>query len=148
MAEIQPIQVQTHQLFNPTSSYMIYVVTIVLPIMMQLFILMMTIYAIGIEIKEKSSRLWFREADKSILVAITGKLLPYTLIFMILMMFQNMVLYRIVQVPMNTGMGWMMLGSLLFVLSYQAIGVRRLAACDEACSQSGCILWNSGSYTL
>ena len=123
MSQVQPIQLSTHQLFNPTANYSVYISTIVLPIMLQLFILMMTVYSIGIEIKERTSHEWLRMADKSIFTALTGKLLPYTVIFFFVMMFQNFMLYKVMHVPMNTSPGWLMLGSLLFVLAYQAIGI-------------------------
>ncbi len=123
MAQVQPVQLNTHQLFNPTSNYSVYISTIVLPIMLQLFILLMTVYSIGIEIKERTSREWLQTSGKSIVTALTGKLLPYTVIFFILMMFQNFMMYRVMQVPVHTSAGWLMLSSLLFVLAYQAIGV-------------------------
>lgn len=123
LAQVQPIQLNTHQLFNPTANYSVYISTIVLPIMLQLFILLMTVYSIGIEIKERTSHEWLRLSDKSIFKAITGKLLPYTVIFFVVMMFQNFILYKVMQIPMNTSLGWLMLGSLMFVLSYQAIGI-------------------------
>lgn len=123
MSQVQPIQVSTHQLFNPLANYSVYIATIVLPIMLQLFILLITVYSIGIEIKEKTSHEWLHYSNKSIYVALSGKLLPYTVIFFLVMMFQNFVLYKILQVPMHTSIGWLMFGSLLFVLAYQAIGV-------------------------
>ncbi|HNX42961.1 MAG TPA: ABC transporter permease [Bacteroidales bacterium] len=123
MAQVQPIQLNMHLLFNPRANYTVYVTTIILPIMMQIFILMMTVYSIGIEIKERTSREWLKLSDKSIVVALTGKLLPYTIIFLILMMFQNFMLYKVMAVPMNGGVGWIILSSFLFVLSYQAIGI-------------------------
>jgi ABC-2 type transport system permease protein len=123
LSQVQPIQLNTHQLFNPTASYPVYISTIILPIMLQLFILLMTVYSIGIEIKEGTSREWLRLSDKSVFIALTGKLLPYTIIFFLVMMFQNFMLYKVMQIPMNTSIGWLMLGSLMFVLAYQAIGV-------------------------
>ncbi len=123
MAQVQPVQVSTHQLFNPTANYAVYIATIVLPIMLQLFILLITVYSIGIEIKEKTSHEWLHYSNKSIYVALSGKLLPYTVIFFVVMMFQNFVLYKILQVPMHTSIGWLMFVSLLYVLAYQAIGV-------------------------
>ena len=123
LAQVQPIQLNTHQLFNPTANYPVYISTIVLPIMLQLFILLLTVYSIGIEIKERSSHEWLKLSDKSMFVALTGKLLPYTVIFFIVMMFQNFMLYKVMQIPMQTSIGWLMLGSLMFVLAYQAIGV-------------------------
>jgi len=123
MSQVQPVQLITHQLFNPTANYTVYISTIVLPIMLQLFILLMTVYSIGIEIREKSSREWLRLSNKSIFVALTGKLLPYTVMFFLVMMFQNFMLYKVMQVPMQTSIGWLAAGSLLFVLAYQAIGI-------------------------
>jgi len=123
MSQVQPIQLTTHQLFNPTASYPAYITTIILPIMLQLFILLMTVYCIGIEIKERTSREWLHLSDKSIVIALTGKLLPYTIIFFFVMMFQNFMLYKVMQIPMHTSMGWLMLGSFIFVLAYQAIGI-------------------------
>ena len=69
------------------------------------------------------NREWLRLSNKSIATALAGKLLPYTVLFFTVMMFQNFMLYRVLQVPMNTSLGWLMLSSLLFVLSYQAVGV-------------------------
>ncbi len=123
MSQVQPIQLSTHQLFNPTASYPAYITTIILPIMLQLFILLMTVYSIGIEIKERTSREWLHLSDKSIVIALTGKLLPYTIIFFLIMMFQNFMLYKVMQIPMHSSLGWLMLGSLMFVLAYQAIGL-------------------------
>lgn len=123
ISQIQPVQLNTHLLFNPTANYPTYVTSIILPIMMQIFILLMTVYSIGIEIKERTSREWLKASNKSVTVALIGKLLPYTVIFLILMMFQNFMLYKVLMVPMNAGIGWILLSSLLFVLAYQAIGI-------------------------
>ena len=123
LSQVQPVQLNTHQLFNPTASYPVYISTIILPIMLQLFILLMTVYCIGIEIKESTSHEWLRLSDKSMVIALTGKLLPYTIIFFFVMMFQNFMLYKVIHIPMHTSFGWIMAGSLMFVLSYQAIGV-------------------------
>ncbi len=123
MSQIQPVQVNTHQLFNPVTNYSTYLSTIVIPIMLQLFILLITVYSIGIEIRERTSREWLHTSGKSVFVALTGKLLPYTFIFFILMMFQNFLMYKVLQIPMHSSIGWLMLSSLMFVLSYQAIGI-------------------------
>jgi len=123
MSQVQPIQRSTHLLFNPTITYSVYLSTIVMPIMMQIFILLMTVYSIGIEIKEKTSHEWLRYSNKSVVTALTGKLLPYTVIFFIGMMFQNFILYKVLMVPMNSNLAWLMLSSLLFVLAYQALGI-------------------------
>lgn len=123
MASVQPIKFDAHMLFNPETNYPVYVTSIMLPIMLQLFILMITVYSIGIEIKERTSHEWLKMADKSMVVALAGKLLPYTVIFMVLMTFQNLLLYRVLMVPLHVNIAWMIFASGLFVLAYQAIGV-------------------------
>lgn len=123
MAQVQPVSLNTHLLFNPWSNYSVYVTSIVLPVMLQIFILLMTVYSIGIEIKEKTSREWLRTSGKSVVVALTGKLLPYTAIFFIVMMFQNFILYKVLGIPMHTNAGWLVLISLIYVIAYQAVGI-------------------------
>lgn len=123
LAAIQPIKPDVHLLFNPETSYQVYVTTIMLPIMLQIFILMITVYSIGIEIKERTSREWLRMADKSVLIALSGKLLPYTVIFFILTLFSNFLLFGVLMIPVNTSVVYLVLLSLVFVLTYQAIGV-------------------------
>lgn len=123
LSQVQPVRVSTHLLFNPTSNYAVYITSIALPIMLQIFILLMTVYSIGVEIKEKTSHDWLRLSDKSVAVALAGKLLPYTAMFFIVMMFQNFILYKMMHIPLHTSIGWLMAGSLLFVLSCQAVGV-------------------------
>lgn len=91
--------------------------------MLQLFILLMTVYCIGIEIKECTSHEWLHLSDKSVVIALIGKLLPYTIIFFITMMFQNFLLYKVMQIPVYKSLGWLMFASLMYVLAYQAIGV-------------------------
>ena len=123
MAEVQPIYVDAHMLGNPWTNYGIYLSNILLPGVMQLMIIMMTVFVIGVELKEKTSHEWLKTANNNMFVALTGKLLPYTLIFGLLGLFSNVLLYRYLHFPMNSGIGWMFLATILFVVAYQAIGV-------------------------
>lgn len=123
MAEIQPIAVDSHLLGNPWTNYGIYLTNLLLPGIMQLMIIMMTVFVIGVELKDKTSHQWLENAGNNMFVALTGKLLPYTFIFGLLALFSNVLLYRYLHFPMNSSIGWMFLTSILFVLAYQAIGV-------------------------
>jgi ABC-2 type transport system permease protein len=123
ISQVQPIQLSTHQLFNPTTSYNVYISTVILPIMLQLFILLITVYSIGIEIKESTSHEWLRLSDKSVVIALIGKLLPYTITFFFILMFQNFMLFKVMQIPIYKSPGWLMLVSLILVLAYQAVGI-------------------------
>lgn len=123
MAEIQPITIDSHLLGNPWANYGIYLTNILLPGVMQLMIIMMTVFVIGVELKEKTSHEWLENGGNNMFVALTGKLLPYTFIFGLLALFSNVLLYRFLHFPINSSIGWMFLASILFVLAYQAIGV-------------------------
>lgn len=123
MGIIQPVNIDTHLIGNPWANYGVYLLNVLLPGVLQLMILMLTIYAVGTELKHKTSKAWLEVADNSMFGALTGKLLPQTIIFTLLGFAGDFLLYRYVQYPMNSGIGWMLLATFLYVLAYQAMGV-------------------------
>jgi len=122
MGIIQPISLDTHLIGNPWANYGVYLLNVLLPGVLQIMILMLTVFAIGVELKEKTSRLWLRTADNSMFAALMGKLMPYTIIFTILGIIGNMLLYWYMGYPMNSHIGWMFLTTFLYVMAYQAVG--------------------------
>jgi len=122
MGVIQPISLDTHLIGNPWANYGVYLLNVLLPGVLQIMILMLTVFAIGVELKEKTSRLWLRTADNSMFAALMGKLMPYTVIFTILGIVGNMLLYWYMGYPMNSHIGWMFLTTFLYVMAYQAVG--------------------------
>lgn len=123
MGIVQPIAIDTHLIGNPHANYGVYLLNILLPGVLQLMILMMTIFAIGVEFKERTSAGWLENANQSIFAAVTGKLLPYTLIFFSMGLISNILLYKYMQYPLHSSIGWMFLNTFLFVVAYQAIGI-------------------------
>lgn len=123
MGIIQPIALDTHLIGNPWASYGTYLLNVLLPSVLQLMILMMTVFAIGVELKERTSHEWLGNAGNSIFAALTGKLLPYTVLFTILGIIGNVLLYSYMRYPLNSSIGWMFLDTFLLVLSTQAIGI-------------------------
>lgn len=122
MGIIQPISLDTHLIGNPWANYGVYLLNVLLPGVLQIMILMLTVFAIGVELKEKTSRLWLRTADNSMFAALMGKLMPYTIIFTILGIIGNMLLYWYMGYPMNSHIGWMFLTTFLYIMAYQAVG--------------------------
>ena len=49
-----------------------------------LLIFMVTVYSIGVEIKDRTAREWLRMSNNSIYIALAGKLLPHTVVFFIM----------------------------------------------------------------
>jgi len=118
-----PVVLDTHVLYNPFVSYEYFITTSMLPIMLQMFVLLMSIYAIGIELKEHTAGEWLSMAGGKAWVAITGKLLPYTLIFWAVAIFMNMLIFRYLHTPLKGGAFIIFISTLLYVLSYQAVGI-------------------------
>lgn len=123
MGTIQPVALDTHLIGNPLANYGIYLLNVLLPGVLQIMVLMLTIYAIGTELKYKTSKTWLFTADNSMLAALTGKLMPQTIIFTLLGMISNVLLYRYMHYPLHSDIGWMFLTTFLFVIAYQAIGI-------------------------
>lgn len=118
-----PIKVDVHQLFNPYLNYTYFLVSAFLPTMMQIFIFVMTIYVIGVELKEGTAHEWYTTAGGHVLKALTGKLLPYIVIFLCLSFFMHYFLFRLLGVPFRGGFIRITLSGLLFVLACQAAGI-------------------------
>ncbi|MDO9680643.1 MAG: ABC transporter permease [Bacteroidales bacterium] len=123
MGRIQPIVIDTHQIGNPWANYGVYLINVLLPGILQLVILLMTVYPIGLELKNKSSREWLAESNGSLAVALSGKLLPYSVIFIILGLAGNVLLYKFTGFPMNGSLLRFSAATVLFVLAHQAIGI-------------------------
>ena len=80
-ARLSPITVDTFPLNNPWISYAIYLASILMPAFVFMFAMFTATYSISQETKEKTAADWLRRSNDSIVLALLGKLLPQTLIF-------------------------------------------------------------------
>lgn len=120
---VQPIAIDTHQIANPQANYNVYLSNVLLPGVLQLLVIMFTIYSIGVEIKQNTTREWLSTGNGSVLASLTGKLLPHTLLFTVLGLMGVFLLYKVMNFPMNGSIVWMSLAMFLFVLAHQSIGI-------------------------
>lgn len=123
MAFLQPIVIDTHPLKNPWLNYSVYLCNTLVPGVLMIMIFMITVYSIGVEIKDRTAREWLRMGNNSIYISLAGKLLPHTIIFFIMGIFYNTYLYGILSFPHNSGILPMIFATLLFILASQACGV-------------------------
>ena len=123
VAFLQPIVIDSHILNNPWLNYSVYLSNTIIPGILMLLIFMTTIYTIGSEIKGNTQKEWMQMADNSVTLALSGKLLPQTLIFFIMATFYNVYLYGFLHYPCNSGILPMLLTGLLLVLASQAFGI-------------------------
>ncbi|WP_319504527.1 ABC transporter permease [Bacteroides graminisolvens] len=123
MAFLQPIVIDTHPLNNPWLNYSVYLCNTLLPGILMLMIFMITVYSIGVEIKDRTAREWLRTGNNSIYISLVGKLLPHTVIFTIMGIFYNVYLYGYLHFPCNSGIFSMIFATLFLVLASQSLGV-------------------------
>jgi ABC-2 type transport system permease protein len=123
MAFLQPIVIDTHPLNNPWLNYSIYLTNTIVPGILMLLIFMITVYSIGVEIKERTAREWLKKSNDSIYIALAGKLIPQTAVFFIVGIFYNVYLYGFLHFPCNSGILPMLLATFCLILASQCCGV-------------------------
>jgi len=128
MGILQPIVADTHLIGNPWANYGTYLLNVIIPAIFSLAILIMTVFPIGVEFKERTSRAWLINADSSMFAALTGKLLPYTLIFTTIGLIGNMLLYKFMHYPLSSSIWWMFLATFMLVIASQCVGVLFIGA--------------------
>jgi len=120
---IQPIHLETHSLFNPYVNYAYYLVTALLPVMLLMFVITSAIFTVGNELKEGTAQDWYHTAGDSVIVALTGKLLPYSIVYIIEAFLMNTILFVFMDAPLNGNLFIVFMSTIFFVYAYQAMGV-------------------------
>jgi len=123
MHRIQPVAIESHLLANPWGNYSVYLVSTVLPGILGLIALMLTIFAIGFELKQKTSREWLATAGGNYTVAMIGKLIPYTVIYQVLGIVCHLMLYNIAGFPVLGSHMRLLFGLLLFIMAMEILGI-------------------------
>ena len=123
MHRIQPLAIEGHMIANPWGNYSVYLVSTILPGILGLICLMLTIFAIGFELKMRTSHAWLKAAGGNYTVAMIGKLIPYTLIYIILGVGCHIILYRFTGFPVYGSHSRLMFGLLLFIFAMEGLGI-------------------------
>lgn len=123
MSDIQPIVVKDHIIGNPWLNYSVYLNSNMLPGILQLLIMQITSYAIGIEIKRRSHKDWLSCAGGSIYIAVFGKFITHSFFFLITGMTALSLMYGFANFPLNSGFFPMALAMLFFIWAAQALGI-------------------------
>ena len=88
-----------------------------------MIVLLVTVYAVGSEIKFRTGDDWLRTAGMNVFSAVAGKLLPYTVIFVLISVLANYVLFGVMRIPFSCGFWPLNLTSALFVVATQCLAV-------------------------
>lgn len=118
-----PVKAQNHPLYNPDLDYSVYLSNPFFFIFFQVIVLLTTVYAVGSEIKFRTGNEWLKTANMNMLTALLGKLLPYTVIFSLMSVLANYVMFGLMDIPFSCGFWPLNLTSVLFVISSQALAV-------------------------
>ncbi|GHU94763.1 membrane protein [Bacteroidia bacterium] len=126
MGHVQPIATDLHTPANPWNSYSIYLSTILSPCLLCVLILLATVYAMGIDIKRDGAQ-WLNAAGGSVAKAVIGKLLPYTLLFSLIVCAGNILFFKYLHFPCNGSFFAMQVAGVAMVIACQAIAVFMLS---------------------
>ncbi|MCR5710968.1 MAG: ABC transporter permease [Prevotella sp.] len=139
---LQPIKVDLHQIANPWSSYNAYLSTMMVPGIIMLFILLISAYSIGTELKFATGKRWMELADNNVTVALLGKFLPQTIIWLAIVYGYEWYVFYHLGFP-HLGSPWMLvLLGLMQVLASQGFGIFAFGLMPSLrMSMSICSLW-------
>lgn len=146
---LQPVAIDLHPVNNPEINYNVYLSATLIPACLLLFIFLITAYSIGTELKFNRSKEWMKNADNNIVVALWGKMLPQTLVFVAIMCLYLLYIYHFMQFPHAGGVGSMLLLAFLSVLGAQGFGIFAFGLMPSLrMSMSICSLWAALSFSV
>ncbi|MCM1223025.1 MAG: ABC transporter permease [Lachnospiraceae bacterium] len=120
---VQPVVIDSVGIGNPWINYSYYLTPSFTFGCLGLIIMIFTVYTITVEIKHGTSVDWLSQAGGSINVALAGKLLPQTVIYIVVSLCIEAILFRYLHFPMSGALGWLLLATAIFVPACQSFAV-------------------------
>lgn len=114
-----PINIQARGIHNPGLNYAIYLCNSFIPGVLELMIFLVTCFSLGQEIKYGTSRKLLMMAKGSIVRALAAKLLPQTIIWIVIAIFMESWLFKINGYPVYGSWFWLTVSEIMFVLACQ-----------------------------
>lgn len=118
----QPIPLQAHALFNPAFDYVHFLLAALIPTVLQIIAAAATAYAISLDFGPGRYPQVLMRMAGGVLPAMLGKILPYTVVFLLILGLSDIALYGWLAVPLRGSLWLMATGALFFVLAVQSIG--------------------------
>jgi ABC-2 type transport system permease protein len=122
-AAAEPVRVDARLLFNPGVSYAVGVGLLLIVALMQIVAGISTIYVVGRELSDRTAGEWLEAAGGSAVVAWIGKLAPYVIWDLLLMLVLVGGFVTWFHMPVLGNLGVLMVGALAFSLASKALGV-------------------------
>ena len=154
---LQPIVIDSHPIHNPSLNYSVYLSNVIVPGLLGLFILFVTVFGIGSEIKEETGDELLDIASlggrcgrhHAAFNALFGKLMAQGLVFHLVGWSLILCFYGYLQFPCYCGIPTMLLVMSLFVCACQGLGV--LMICSLPTLRMGlsfASLWGVLSFSI
>ena len=96
---LQPVVIDSHQIANPWGSYNVYLTTALVPGIFMLFMMLLSAYSLGMELKFDTGKEWVKMADGNMVVAILGKYLVHFLVFLTVVFIFQFYIYGVLDFP-------------------------------------------------
>lgn len=120
---LMPIMEDDFPIYNQNRNYTIYLSPPFFFILLQILVLLVTTYAIGSERKYGTGGDWLQSAGGNIGIAVLGKLLPSTIIFICISVLANWVFFGWMQIPLPGSLWAMNLAAILLIVASQALAL-------------------------
>lgn len=146
---LQPIAIDMHAVRNPWTNYNFYLTTMLVPGCMMLFIFLITPYSFGTELKFNRAKKLLAISGENTWTMLLGKLLPQTLIFLVMFYIYSFYTYGLLGFPHEGGTWHILLLGLLAVTASQGFGAFMFGLIPSLrMSMSTCSLWAVLSFSL
>lgn len=127
MVEIIPINIQSNIISNPYINYGYYLAPIFMILGVVVFTMISTIYAIGRELRYRTTTEWLSVANNSLVGGVVGKLLPITFAMVLMSQFIYFVLFVVMGMECEGSYLVLSLVTVLFIVVYEAIALSIIA---------------------
>src|SRR5260370_35117182 len=118
-ADLQPIPVQTHPLFSPTLNYVYFLLTALIPSILQVIMVTTSSYSVGLDVETPHRLRVLRLLGGGLWPAMAGKILPYTILFMLVLGLSATLLFSVFGLPLPGHPCPFIIRARVFVLSTQ-----------------------------
>ncbi|WP_298263033.1 ABC transporter permease [uncultured Lutibacter sp.] len=119
----QPILINNHVLSNPYTNYSYYLNSGFLTMFFQLFVILTTIYSFGSDLKYSKGAKLVKITNGNIISIILGKLLPYTLWFLLVGVVLFISMFVLQDFPMRGNKLTLFVGLFLLILANQSFAL-------------------------
>lgn len=98
-ATLQPVTIDAHMIANPESNYNYSLTTVFVPGILMLFMALLSSYSLGMELKLGTGKEWIALAKGDIVVAIFGKFIVHTLVFLLVIFLYQYYIFNVLHFP-------------------------------------------------